>query len=264
MEALLLVVSKTRMGKLVCIGGLIHNPDETLRSVRLMKDNGWNHNETEAEDFKIGSLYIGKFREISSKIPPHTEDIVCLGIDLFSEELFKISFTEGGKSPRKIMPFPLLNNNKFRKYDNNVFDKFVNSHPNLQFIYKSVSIKTYIEHYKFPIYNSLKDIFEGYLKRSSWEIYYINREKVSSYSTCFAILEHDLELSVNEKFGGFNYKLNIQGILPVLNVRYVGIIEPIKIIPKGTLIRFSLARWWKKDESSEEVCYLQLSGWYDI
>ncbi len=34
-------------------------------------------------------------------------------------------------------------------------------------------------------------------------------------------------------------------------------------IPAGTLIRVSLARWWKpEDVDMEERCYVQLSGWY--
>ena len=44
---------------------------------------------------------------------------------------------------------------------------------------------------------------------------------------------------------------------------YVGFPERIAVIPKGTLIRVSLAKWWKpKDISIEQRCYLQLSGWY--
>ena len=38
--------------------------------------------------------------------------------------------------------------------------------------------------------------------------------------------------------------------------------EPISEIPSGTLLRVSLARWWKKYEEEEKKCYLQLSGWY--
>ena len=42
-------------------------------------------------------------------------------------------------------------------------------------------------------------------------------------------------------------------------------IVPIKVIPAGTLVRVSLARWWRPEDSEpnfEERCYLQLSGWY--
>lgn len=47
------------------------------------------------------------------------------------------------------------------------------------------------------------------------------------------------------------------------NITYVGKEEPIDIIPAGTLMRVSLARWWSPNDSdAEERCYLQLSGWY--
>ena len=48
----------------------------------------------------------------------------------------------------------------------------------------------------------------------------------------------------------------------MLSVKYVGFAEPINMLPAGTLLRVSLARWWKPNETNEERCYLQLSGWY--
>ncbi|WP_179375776.1 hypothetical protein [Winogradskyella wichelsiae] len=51
------------------------------------------------------------------------------------------------------------------------------------------------------------------------------------------------------------------------SLKWVGMVEPLKIIPKGTLIRVSLAKWWPrknklKDYNVPHGCYLQLSGWY--
>ena len=48
----------------------------------------------------------------------------------------------------------------------------------------------------------------------------------------------------------------------VFCVRYVGFPDPLPCIPAGTLLRVSLARWWKPDWANDERCYLQLSGWY--
>ena len=45
---------------------------------------------------------------------------------------------------------------------------------------------------------------------------------------------------------------------------FVGFQEPVDIIPKGTLLRVSLARWWSPDNITELRCYLQLSGWYNL
>ena len=52
---------------------------------------------------------------------------------------------------------------------------------------------------------------------------------------------------------------------PLRGLKYVGEESPIKVIPAGTLVRLSLARWWRPEKSEpnfEERCYLQLSGWY--
>lgn len=46
---------------------------------------------------------------------------------------------------------------------------------------------------------------------------------------------------------------------------YVGEPAPLDPIPAQTLVRVSLARWWRPrdaDPGFEERCYLQLSGWY--
>jgi len=47
-------------------------------------------------------------------------------------------------------------------------------------------------------------------------------------------------------------------------ISYVGYEKPLARIPANTLVRVSLARWWKPDDAPEmeERCYLQLSGWY--
>ncbi|MGD2110759.1 MAG: hypothetical protein PVI86_15380 [Phycisphaerae bacterium] len=50
----------------------------------------------------------------------------------------------------------------------------------------------------------------------------------------------------------------------VKELRYVGFDDPVSSVERGTLIRVSLATWWRPEEAVdlEERCYLQLSGWY--
>ncbi|HEY0071672.1 MAG TPA: hypothetical protein VGE04_17030 [Chloroflexia bacterium] len=45
---------------------------------------------------------------------------------------------------------------------------------------------------------------------------------------------------------------------------YVGYAPAADLIPANTLVRLSLARWWKPEDATdvEARCYLQLSGWY--
>ncbi len=44
---------------------------------------------------------------------------------------------------------------------------------------------------------------------------------------------------------------------------FVGFQEPVAEIPAGTLLRVSLAHWWRPEDSEAELrCYVQLSGWF--
>jgi hypothetical protein len=46
-------------------------------------------------------------------------------------------------------------------------------------------------------------------------------------------------------------------------MKYRGVAAPLPSIPANTLLRVSLARWWKPEGSVDEKrCYLLLSGWY--
>ncbi|MBC8006404.1 MAG: hypothetical protein H7X84_13095 [Verrucomicrobia bacterium] len=47
-------------------------------------------------------------------------------------------------------------------------------------------------------------------------------------------------------------------------LRFKGVNKPLEVIPAHTLIRVSMAKWWKPENSKlEERCYTQLSGWYE-
>jgi hypothetical protein len=48
----------------------------------------------------------------------------------------------------------------------------------------------------------------------------------------------------------------------IRNVKYVGMDDPIDVIPQNSLLRFSLSRWAEFPPGvGERRCYLQLSGW---
>lgn len=50
-----------------------------------------------------------------------------------------------------------------------------------------------------------------------------------------------------------------------IKITYVGCAESLDVLPAGSLLRVSLARWWKPDSADAKMevrCYLQLSGWY--
>lgn len=86
---------------------------------------------------------------------------------------------------------------------------------------------------------------------------------VPNLSTGFWIPDKPLKFSNNYyRYSGsatvFGKSYDIEN-----NIKYVGFVQPISIIPVDTIVRVSLAKWWKPDNIEMEFrCYLQLSGWY--
>ena len=48
----------------------------------------------------------------------------------------------------------------------------------------------------------------------------------------------------------------------VVAIKYVGEAPASAVIPAGSLVRVSLARWFSPGDSGWEGCWLQVSGWY--
>ncbi|WP_397299293.1 dual OB domain-containing protein [Nonlabens ulvanivorans] len=89
-----------------------------------------------------------------------------------------------------------------------------------------------------------------------------NRDNLPANSVGFWISDRDLTLDEDNKH--YNYPTTNQYERPK-RFPYVGFEPKVQIIPSGTLMRISLARWWKPEDSDmNERCYLQLSGWYDL
>lgn len=90
--------------------------------------------------------------------------------------------------------------------------------------------------------------------------YLAGRENLPVNSVGFWISDKDLTLEDDGK----HYSYPPSRLYPRgKHFPYVGFEIAVPVIPSGTLIRISLARWWKQaDVEIEERCYLQLSGWY--
>lgn len=100
-------------------------------------------------------------------------------------------------------------------------------------------------------------LFGGLLRNTNNGNGYISQWNIPSYSTEFWMPDKDL--IYDNKYYGYNQQLGIK------NIKYVGCVPPIPIILANTIVRVSLARWWKPDDSDasfEPRCYLQISGWY--
>lgn len=100
---------------------------------------------------------------------------------------------------------------------------------------------------------SIFNTFQNCLKLEGVAIY-ICKNNIPQFSTQF--WEIDSDLTYYDQWDKDYYLYN--GI----KLKYVGFQPIVERIPKGTIVRLSLANWWKKDEVCEERCYLQLAGWY--
>lgn len=118
----------------------------------------------------------------------------------------------------------------------------------------------YITQLGIKVWKSLDELFEGKIK---WKTYgnmggYIDRTAIPQHSVGFWLADKDLRKYISNN-GQIRYKYDDNHTIP-----YVGLEKDVEIFPKGTLLRVSLARWWRENINGGEKCYLQLSGWYDL
>lgn len=107
---------------------------------------------------------------------------------------------------------------------------------------------------------SINNIFEGTLRWASSGAGFLSRNVPNYPSHSIGFWLSDKPLSYENEH--YFYPTGNDFIRRKL--KYKGIPAPIDTIPANTLLRVSLAKWWKPADSDiEERCYLQLSGWYD-
>ena len=112
-----------------------------------------------------------------------------------------------------------------------------------------------------PIFRgSLFSVFDSKLRHTDNDKLYISKEDVPTYSTCFWINDKRLLGYKNDR-GRWQYRYTDMSNQYGYTISYVGSAEPLDTIESGSLVRLSLAHWWKPEDSDdEERCYLQLSG----
>lgn len=102
-------------------------------------------------------------------------------------------------------------------------------------------------------------LFDGKLNWTAYGSAYLKRAgSMPSGSLGFWVPASDLILYC---YGG-KVRYVLEGTTK--NMRFVGFQDAVKRIPSGTLVRVSLARWWKSPGTAEERCCLQLSAWYGL
>ena len=115
-----------------------------------------------------------------------------------------------------------------------------------------------------PIWRgSPNDIFENKLLFTTGQSGYItSRVGIPNQSVGFWIPDTQLELTILSDKKHYFYFSDENGPR-IYAFPYVGFTPVINTIPKDTIIRVSLARWWSPNPNTQEKrCYCQLSGWY--
>ena len=106
-----------------------------------------------------------------------------------------------------------------------------------------------------------RELYEGILQTSgSGALYIAERSGVPSYSTTFWRPDEELMRDTDGRRVRYRYPTANGGC----TLTYVGFEEPLETIPAGTLLRVSLAQWWKPLDKpdDEERCHAQISGWF--
>ena len=122
-------------------------------------------------------------------------------------------------------------------------------------------LAAFLEKSNIPLFRgSLFTVFDGKLRPTDNDKLYISKEDVPHYSTCFWINDKRL-LGYTNSRERWQYRYHDISNQYGYTISYVGSAEPPATIEPGSLIRLSLAHWWKPEDSDdEERCYLQLSG----
>ncbi|MGZ8183605.1 MAG: dual OB domain-containing protein [Methylobacter sp.] len=105
---------------------------------------------------------------------------------------------------------------------------------------------------------SIGDLFGGALHTPTGHAAYIDSQNVPNHSVCFWRTDSDLHHFRSFDKDKYNY---IRFPLDA-SFSYAGTVPVINVVPAGTIVRMSLARWWMPPEAVSQACYLQLSGWY--
>ena len=104
-------------------------------------------------------------------------------------------------------------------------------------------------------------LYEGLLQNTEKGRLHITKQKgIPSYSTTFWRTDQPLSLDIERLRPRYRYPTENGGC----TFTFGGLQEPLEVIPADTLLRVSLAHWWRPDDELEvdKRCYAQISGWF--
>lgn len=120
---------------------------------------------------------------------------------------------------------------------------------------------SFIEHHISPHIGGIELLYEGLTQATTHGALYIaERTGIPACSTLFWRPDQPLTLDDSGQRLRYRYPTADGG----RTLTFVGFQEPIAEIPAGTLLRVSLAHWWRPPERPEQEprCHVQLSGWF--
>jgi len=130
-----------------------------------------------------------------------------------------------------------------------------------RFLRSSTELEKAIVRFMPPVSGGPEKLFDGRLQASpSGALYIAQQTGLPSRSTMFWKPDQPLTLDFEGKRIRYRYPTADGG----RSITFVGFQEPVETIAEGTLLRVSLAHWWRPTDSAEEElrCYVQLSGWF--
>jgi ATP-dependent DNA helicase RecQ len=122
-------------------------------------------------------------------------------------------------------------------------------------------ITEFIEGHMPPVSGGVGVLFDGLTNATkNGTLYIAERSGIPGRSTMFWRPDKPLKRDEGQKRIRYRYPTESGG----RTLTFVGFQEPIPEIPAGTLMRVSLAHWWRPEENPdwELRCYVQISGWF--
>ncbi len=118
-----------------------------------------------------------------------------------------------------------------------------------------------IRRWQPPVAGAPGKLFDGLVQVSGGGALYIAEATgLPGFSAQFWRPDQPLQLELQGRRIRYRYPTPDGGC----TLAFAGFQEPLPVLPAGTLLRISLAHWWRpKDHPEEELrCYLQVSGWF--
>jgi hypothetical protein len=232
-----LILGKTRMKKEKCCIGAITQDGQ---SVRLLTAEGYN--QPEDTPFEVLQVWDVDFNRPSTAIPPYVEDV----------RVQRQSLSRPMKKGKKVID--VLRGLKIPIWEGGptvLFDGLI------EWERSDVTVT-----------------YSGYISRTTGHLpqqsvgFWISDKSLTrggsnlTFSSDLSDWQKKLILAQAGQYGlekdeYFYYEKSYR-------LKFVGFQPMPDELPAGTLLRVSLARWWSYAADTEEKCFLQLSGYYDI